>query len=394
MRHMAAFPLTRTIAILLGMILPAVLGGLVLTSAPAEARSILVVPRDYSTIEAAVAAASPGSTIRVDPGTYTEQVVIDKDLTLTGAGVDATVVKAPTTLTPYAVNVPTGQAVMAIVRIDKGAQVRMSGFTVSGPVPCGPVSGVVAMQAAVLQLSDSRVSGVQPDAATCPAAQANGHAVVFGLPPIIEADGHRGSTASGRVTQVVVDHYQSVGIDITGPLDGPTSQVTVADNVVTGGAELATEQLGIVVDFGAVARVTGNTVAGGVCTIPGCGADPINEFQSMGILVAVAPAGTTVAGNHVSGNDVGVYQVASPSCCTISENTIQSNRFFGIVVQDGDGTTSQNTIIGGQVGIGVVADAVDTAAVSRGDRIAGTTVAPVREIECCGFTATAIVRNG
>jgi len=96
----------------------------------------------------------------------------------------------------------------------------------------------------------------------------------------------------------------------------------------------------------------------------------------------------------VSGNDVGVYQVASPSCCTISQNTVESNRFFGIVIQDGDGTTSQNTIIGGQVGIGVVADAVDTAAVSRGDRIAGTTVAPVREIECCGFTATAIVRNG
>jgi hypothetical protein len=152
--------------------------------------------------------------------------------------------------------------------------------------------------------------------------------VVFGLPPRIEADGHRGSTASGRVRHVAVDHYQSVGIDVTGPLDGPTSQVTVADNIVSGRAELATEQFAIVVDFGAVVRVTGNTVAGGVCTIPGCGADPINEFQSMGIVV-VAPACTTVAGNHISGNhvcgndvcgnDVGVYQIASPSCCTISE---------------------------------------------------------------------------
>jgi len=30
--------------------------------------------------------------------------------------------------------------------------------------------------------------------------------------------------------------------------------------------------------------------------------------------------------------------------------------------------------------------------VLNSDRISGTTVAPVREIECCGFTATAIVK--
>lgn len=378
---------------MLVMVLPGALAGLVATSVPAEARTVLVVPRDYATIQAAVNAAAPGSTVRVEPGTYTEQLVIDKDLTLTGAGADGTVVKAPATLTPFAVDLPTGQTVSAIVKIGHGAQVRMSGFTMTGPTPCGSVSGVVALQAADLQLSDSRVSDLQPDPATCPAAQAIGHAVVFGLPPRIQAEGTHGSTASGRVTHVAIHDYQSVGIDIAGPLDGPPSRVTVADNTVSGGAELATEQLGIVVDFGAVARVAGNTVADGVCTIPGCGPDPINQVQSMGILVLGAPAGTTVAGNHISGNDVGVYQIASRNCCTISENTLERNRFFGIVVQDGDGTTSQNSITGGQVGIGVVADAVDTTTVSRGDRIADTTVAPVREIQCCGFTATAIVRN-
>ena len=45
----------------------------------------------YSTISAAVAAASPGDTIQVCPGTYNEQVSISKKLTLIGAkaGVDA-----------------------------------------------------------------------------------------------------------------------------------------------------------------------------------------------------------------------------------------------------------------------------------------------------------------
>ena len=51
------------------------------------------------------------------------------------------------------------------------------------------------------------------------------------------------------------------------------------------------------------------------------------------------------------------------------------------MIQDGNGETRDNRISGGQVGIGVVADAVDTVGVLRGDSITGTTVAPVREIE-------------
>jgi len=102
-------------------------------------------------------------------------------------------------------------------------------------------------------------------------------------------------------------------------------------------------------------------------------------------------AGSTVTDNNVSGSDIGVYDIFSPDCCKISGNTLTDNRFFGILIQDGNGETRGNTISGGQVGIGVVADAVDTVGVLRGDSITGTTVAPVREIDCCGFTATAIV---
>ncbi len=45
----------------------------------------------FSTIQAAVDAATPGATITVDPGTYSEMVWIGKSLTLCGAqaGVDA-----------------------------------------------------------------------------------------------------------------------------------------------------------------------------------------------------------------------------------------------------------------------------------------------------------------
>lgn len=46
---------------------------------------------------------------------------------------------------------------------------------------------------------------------------------------------------------------------------------------------------------------------------------------------------------------------------------------------------------GGQLDVGVVADAVDTAGVLHDDLITGAILAPVREVDCCGYTATAIV---
>jgi parallel beta-helix repeat protein len=149
---------------------------------------------------------------------------------------------------------------------------------------------------------------------------------------------------------------------------------------------------GIWVRLNATAQVTGNTVSGSLCTFPECGPDPISEFQAAGIIVESAVPGSTVADNHVFGSDIGIYDIFSPDFGKISGNTLTDNRFFGIAIQDGNGETRGNTISGGQVGIGVIADAVDTLGVLRGDSITGTTVAPVREIDCCGFTATAVIK--
>lgn len=55
------------------------------------------VPLDYSTIQAAVTAADPGDTITVDAGTYMENVVVDRALTLQGAGASSTFVDAGNT---------------------------------------------------------------------------------------------------------------------------------------------------------------------------------------------------------------------------------------------------------------------------------------------------------
>jgi parallel beta-helix repeat protein len=52
----------------------------------------------FATISHAISAAGSGNTINVDAGTYTEQLLIQKDLVLNGAGIAKTIVKAPADL--------------------------------------------------------------------------------------------------------------------------------------------------------------------------------------------------------------------------------------------------------------------------------------------------------
>jgi parallel beta-helix repeat protein len=64
--------------------------------AKADAYDVCASGCTYTSIQAAINAAAAGSTITVGPGTYTEQLLIQKNLILEGAGIGQTIVKAPT----------------------------------------------------------------------------------------------------------------------------------------------------------------------------------------------------------------------------------------------------------------------------------------------------------
>jgi parallel beta-helix repeat protein len=83
------------------------------------------VPQDYSTIQAAVNAANSGDLILVDAGTYTENVVVTKSVTLLGSSQNQTIIEAP-----------------SLTAVDvKSNNVTISGFTIRGGSTGVNVSG-------------------------------------------------------------------------------------------------------------------------------------------------------------------------------------------------------------------------------------------------------------
>ena len=272
---------------------------------------------------------------------------------------------------------------------------RMSGFTVTGPIPCGvEVTGVQVLEGATLSLTGSHITQIQADPSSSTPQEAAGRAVVYGLPAHIVLHGQVGSPAYGVVAGVWIDHYQHAGISIAGPASGAISKVSVLGNAIVGGWTIPSFQYGVDVEDGASAAVSGT--GSPATSAAGRPAARIRSTRRKATAwwSSACAAPWRSRGNSLAGNDVGIYQVVAPGCCRISRNRLDGNRYFGIVIQDGDGHTDHNVIFGGRIGIGVVADFVDTTAVLESDQITGTTVAPVSQIDCCGVKATAIVRPG
>jgi parallel beta-helix repeat protein len=126
-----------------------------------------------------------------------------------------------------------------------------------------------------------------------------------------------------------------------------------------------------------------------ICNLPDiCGPDFFNQFQGYGIIVDSAP-GSILSNNYVSNNDVGIGVFGTSGCCIVDYNKLTDNRFFGIIVSEGEHTISNTKIFGGNVGVAAIASNADTVATLDHVKIIGATI-PVQEIPSGGFTAEVV----
>ena len=91
------------------------------------APSTIIVPVNYPTITAAIAGASAGDTIIVQSGTYPENLIINKPLTLIGENSANTVVVGTGTPNATAKAYAVGPSVFTVT----SDNVKISGFTIT-----------------------------------------------------------------------------------------------------------------------------------------------------------------------------------------------------------------------------------------------------------------------
>lgn len=340
----------------------------------------IVVPTDYPTIQAAIDAARPGRTIEVLAGIYVEQISISKNLTLVGAGMDATIIRAPGTL------VPSTQGFSAIVEVNNGARVSMSRLTVSGPgaAACGEDGalrwGVRVHTNAHLDFGFAAVRDIQDTPmAPCPRSGTafSVGSPVPGVPP-----------ASLRIHDSEVTGYQTTGIIVL----GVGSRADIIHNTIAGpGHAGGVPTYGIELVAGAAGTIAHNTISGNICpdNMPEeCGTDFYNQTQVAGI--GAGGPGIVISHNLLIGNQIGLYLAEVDE---ISQNVMVDNDFFGVglVGEDtGSFTLSGGEIRGGGGGLWVVAAFMDVTVDLRNVSFSGQSGSAVEVFEDGGFTATVV----
>ncbi len=311
--------------------------------------SVYVTQKSENTTAAAVQrgvnVAASSARVNVTAGTFTGQVTITKALTLTGAGA-STVIQSPATLASLFIS---GGVTYKPVIMVEGSDATVQHLAIDG-------LGQGNTNNRFVGLGFHNAGGVADDLTVSGTRNTPLDGVQAGYGIIAREDDS--VSRSLTVSNSSVSDYQKNGIDIR----GAGLIATITGNTVTGaGATPAIAQNGIIAGFGAFVTVSGNTVSGNEYSGTGSGADPLTAVQSTGILLDAAASGSSANTNNAFGNDIGIYSVDGTASVnnnevgpTAAQPGVATNRYEGIVVDEGTTTVSGNQVAGGNVGVAVL----------------------------------------
>ena len=309
-----------------------------LAAAPAFSANVVVgacMPNrvSYDSLTDAVQGVPPGSTIQVCPGTYAEQVVIDKSLTLkgitSGNGAYPVIVPPPggLALIPSAF----GDDFAAQVVVEGGVNVTITGLALDATgfsLPnCFPsIAGISVVDSSAtltnLAVKNQRETGPPP----CPSAAGVGVVAM-------------NDTAVAQTIKVQDSTF--VNIDTGFWSFGAANTSIITNNSFAGNP--ASIGNGVLIVSGN-ASIQGNTITD--FSFPPAGLDLNNFFQGIGVFVEAC--GGTVANNHVSNSRFGIVLTTISDCPTaglsITGNDVSGASVAGIEVNKPNGLVQGNNI--------------------------------------------------
>lgn len=292
----------------------------------------------YATIQAAVTAVKSGSTIRVCPGNYPEQVVINKNLTLTG--IESGSAYNPVVMIPSGgfvantTSLTNNSAIAAQILVQSPAtDVTLRDLAVDG---AGSNLNSGCSEPPLIGFYYQGASGTLNHVVARNQAQdtANfGCADSAALGIFVESGNSEDSTVT--IKNSTVRGYQKNGITA----DETGTTVTIDGNSVVGAGPVNAAQNGIQVAFGATGRIENNTLAD----------DDFNGDPALGIgtgMLIFASGNMTIMGNSVTNTQTGIVTVTDGGL-TADGNTVTGNRVSDTHIGDGIDLCSNSNVVTG-----------------------------------------------
>jgi nitrous oxidase accessory protein NosD len=281
----------------------------------------------FTSIQDAINAANPGSLIRICPGTYHEQLSINKSLSIEG---DNGAIVLPSSMVPNTTG-SSGTPIAAAILVKDAANVEIEGLIVdtanNGITECAPdLIGI---------LYQNSSGSIEHNAVRNTKLSVSLNGCQSGDAIVVQSLG--GETSKVSIDDNSIHDYQKNGI--TGNESG--TEVTITNNVVTGlGPTTGAAQNGIQIGFGAKGGVLRNTVTDNVwspcVSLTNC------AFNATGVLVFQSDD-VRVAYNSVATNQVGIF-AGGQNAKIVSNNISNSLVLVGIDLAGDNNLASRNDV--------------------------------------------------